>query len=241
MSRFADRKDPLGAQPGAGSHLEVKRSRFSLGLGRIVRDRAGLVCALLAATGCAPHYYLRTTVWEPAAGAVLVNDNVTIRNVADGWELRPGQMLATEAGPRFAYYRPAANEHQAFLYHYDDGTASLGCGGELLTAYSQDRFSMGPRNQVIVDREVSGTVESYHGVIMFIPIAGSADEIAKRRWQISIPDRYFASARGGGISVVYGTYDAPSWFSRELCYGKKDAQPLSWVLWLSDFPLLEEY
>lgn len=240
MSRLGNRRNPQGARLGGGSDLGVKRRRFSVGLGRITWHRAGLVCAFLTTTGCGPQYYLRTTVWEPAAGAVVANENVTIRSVADGWELRPGQMLATEAGPRFAYYRPVANEHQAFLYHSEDGTARLGCGGDLLTAYNQARFSMGPRNQVMVDREVSGTVESYHGVIMFIPIAAFADAIAKRRWQISIPDRYFTSARGGGISVVYGTYDAPSWISNDLCYGKNDAQPLSWVLWLSDFPLLEE-
>ena len=203
------------------------------------------MCALVAASACAPQYYLRASSWEPAAGAVLANENVTIRSVSDGWELRPGQMLPTEAGPRLAYYRADADGgHDGFLDYHDDvaymGCAFGGYGDELLSAYrTDDSFDIGPSNRVIVEREVSGTVESYHGLILFIPVVAGADEIAKRRWQVYIPDRYFASARGGGISVVYGTYDATRSDTRDVC-GKSSVQPVSWVLWLSDFPLLEE-
>lgn len=240
MSRFADRKTHW-VLAGVGPHLGVRRSRSSPALGRIVRIRVVLVCALVSATGCGVQYGLRSSLWEPAAGAVLTNGNVTIRSVSDGWELKTGQFLPTEAGPRFAYSR---TNHGYLDYH--DGTPFLGCayggyGDELLSAYRTDAhfYGIGQSNRVIVEREVSGTVESYQGLMLFLPIAEDADEIAKRRWQVSIPERYFASARGGGISVVYGTYDAGGSAIRGVCE-KSSVQPVSWVLWFSDIPLLEE-
>ena len=120
------------------------------------------------------------------------------------------------------------------------GCAFGGFGDELLSAYRTDQsFRIGQGNRVVVERDVSGTVESFHGLILFMPIIEGADEIAKRRWQVQIPDRYFASARGGGISVVYGTYDSAGSATRDVC-GKNSVQPVSWVLWFSDIPLLEE-
>lgn len=263
MSSVADRKTHWVQTLGAGSHLGVGRSRSSPGLGRIAWNRAKcpdtqtrtqlngnqmkvaglvLVASLVAVTGCGPHWFLRTTIWEPAPVAILTNDNVTIRS--DGWELRSGEVLRIEDGPGLAYYRAAAGRHDGFL-DFHEGTAYMGCafdgfGDELLSAYRTDvSFDIGRGNQVTVEREVSGIVESYHGIIVFMPIIEGADEIARRRWQVSIPDRYFASARGGGISVVYGTYDAAGSATRGVC-GKSSVQPVSWVLWFSDIPLLEE-
>ena len=152
---------------------------------------------LVSTTGCALNYYLRASTWEPAMGAVLANDNVTIRSVYDGWELRLGQLLLAEEGPLFAYYRTEADGGHDGFVDYHDNVAYMGCafngaGDELLSAYRTDMsFNIGPSNRVTIEREVSGTVESYHGLILFIPVVEGADEIAGRRWQISIPDRYF--------------------------------------------------
>ena len=85
-----------------------------------------------------------------------------------------------------------------------------------------------------------GYEKAFFGVLVFSRVPETAEAMAKRRWQVTIPEEYFRAALNGGISVVFGPYRykhyvSVGWDGYELA--DRGFHGTNWVLWMSDYAL----
>ena len=180
----------------------------------------------------------------PAGSAMLQNADVSIRDIDSPWLMEPGQ-------PADVSDRVASHTSDWKIKGYSwggenwvdvrNGVQYLRCSGtELLLGYRIE-LQRSERNRpregvtrVMVERDSD---EPLYGVLALYSIHSRADPIAKRRYNISIPEEYFGHARRVGLAVVYGTYGVPADMRTNICRVGNSVQPVSWILWLSDSPL----
>ena len=129
---------------------------------------------------------------------------------------------------RLEYVAQSGRDEDEKSRQYEDFQRDLALStqGPLLSFYE----NVSDQYRVVVDRAGS----DFYGIMMFFAIRENADVIARRRWQVEIPNQYFETARNGGLSVVYGTYGEAE---RPRGTSTVSIVRVSWVLWLSDFPL----
>jgi len=105
--------------------------------------------------------------------------------------------------------------------------------------------------------KVPGMNEELYGILSFYSVGSTADSTALRAWRITIPDEAITQAQGGGLSFSTGDYmfkgnlptdTSEKWKSGviwsdvgdkvTIYHPSRDRKAISWVLWLSDYPLV---
>lgn len=154
--------------------------------------------------------------------AFLANEDVEIASADGSWTFKSGEAFV-----------PPSTAGQSWIAEY------LGRGGDALTAYSDDmRDTPAGYHKVTISKR--GYDKPFYGVLLFSRVFETGDALAKRRWQVAIPEQYFRSATNGGVSLVFGPYGykrwvGDSWDGYRLQNSRRNAT--SWVLWMSDLPL----
>ena len=152
--------------------------------------------------------------------AFLANEDVVISSVDGSWSGRPGEP-----------FKPTKLGAWGFYADY------LAKGGDALTAYTREWVVRGAY-RVRVRKD--GYEKPFYGIIVFSRVEETAEALAKRRWQIAIPEAYFRGALNGGVSVVFAPYRYKHYVADgEGGYRLENHRRrlTSWVLWMSDYPL----
>ena len=158
-----------------------------------------MTAAVLVLTGCG-HAMVTPQFVDPQT------ENVTIE-VADGdWTIAPGELFKPQEVSALSPHGPMkAREIQSNLSMYT---------------------VPGHRDNVRdVTVKIDGNEELHGKIIFFRVYADGSNASAKRKWTVSVPDRYLDIARQGNVAVVYQPYkyNGQEW--------------ASWVLWMSKLPL----
>ena len=151
--------------------------------------------------------------------AFLMNDDVVISSEDGSWSFRSGEPFIPFDVSSWAY-----------------SAAYLAAGGDALTAYA-DQLDQVAFQKVQITK--NGYEKPFYGVLVFSQVLETGDALAKRRWQVGIPEQYFRSALNGGVSVVFGPYGFQRYYDSGWGYelGDSKTKGTSWVLWMSDLPL----
>ena len=186
---------------------------------KISRCFLGFQILLFVLAGCASAPQIGLV--EPQ-GAFLANEDVVITSIDGSWSITPGERFVPQ--------------HVSSTRFYAD---YLGKGGDSLLAYTS--YLSKPAFQKVKITK-AGYEDPFYGILLFSKVLETGDALARRRWQVAIPEQYFRSAQNAGISVVYAPYRyeayyGDSWDGYYLRPSKR--QYASWVLWMSDFPLWE--
>lgn len=84
--------------------------------------------------------------------------------------------------------------------------------------------------------KVPGQTEELYGIMAFFSVGDTADSSTLRAWRIEIPEKTITEALGGGLGHTTGEYVFKGSLPNDTSEKLRNAH--SYVLWLSDYPLI---